>query len=171
MSAVVRPVTRSRDPLTGGNHRGPANHRDEIAVTSRLHPDDAKAVLGVLVGDALSQPSKHLSVGWLWLRLHDAHRTGLVAKTLARGAEVLHPGPPPGNAGSKFAACRRPSGLSECEPTFLGAWNEECHSRRLRGPRTKIRLVSGRCVNCLERISESSPATSVARERDRIRSA
>ena len=76
MSAVIRPVTRGRDPLTGGNDGGMANDRDEIAVTTRLHPDNAKAVLGVLVGDALNQPSKHLPVGWLWLRLHDAHRTG-----------------------------------------------------------------------------------------------
>jgi hypothetical protein len=50
-------------PPTGGNQRGVANDRDEIAVTSRLHPDDAKAILGVLVGDALDQPSKHLPIG------------------------------------------------------------------------------------------------------------
>jgi hypothetical protein len=43
MRAVIRPITRGRDPLTGGNHRGMANDRDEIAVTSRLYPDDAKA--------------------------------------------------------------------------------------------------------------------------------
>ena len=83
VSAVIRPVTGGRDPLTGGNHGGMANDRDEIAVTTRLHPDDAKAVLGVLVGDALDQPGQHLPIGWLWLRLHDAHRSGLVAKALA----------------------------------------------------------------------------------------
>jgi hypothetical protein len=64
MSAVVRPVAGGRDPLTGGNHRGVANDRDEIAVTTRLDPDDIKAILSVLVGDALNQPSKYLSVGW-----------------------------------------------------------------------------------------------------------
>jgi hypothetical protein len=64
------------------------NLRLAYAVTSRLHPDDAEAALGVLVGDALNQPSEHLPVGWLWLRPHDAHRTGVVGKTLARGAEV-----------------------------------------------------------------------------------
>ena len=88
VSAVIRPVTGGRDPLAGGNHGGVANDRDEIAVAARLHPDDAEAVLGVLVGDALDQPGQHLPVGWLWLRLHDVHRTGLVAKTLARGAKV-----------------------------------------------------------------------------------
>jgi hypothetical protein len=71
MSAVIRPVTGGRDPLTSGNHRSVANDRDEIAVTSRLYPDDAKAVLGVLVGDALDQPGKHLPVRWLWLGLHE----------------------------------------------------------------------------------------------------
>jgi hypothetical protein len=80
MSAVIRPVARGRDPLTGGNDSGMANDSDEIAVASRLHPDDAKAVLAVLVGYALDQPGKHLPVGWLWLRPHAAHRTGLVAK-------------------------------------------------------------------------------------------
>jgi hypothetical protein len=46
------------------------------------------AVFGVLVGDALNQHSKHLHVGWLWLRLHDSHGTGVMAKALARSAEV-----------------------------------------------------------------------------------
>jgi hypothetical protein len=53
MSSVVRPIARSCDPLTGGNHRGMANDRDEIAVTAGLYPDHAEAVLGVLVCDAL----------------------------------------------------------------------------------------------------------------------
>jgi hypothetical protein len=65
MSAVVRPITGGRDPLAGRNRGGIADDRDEVAVASRLHPDDAKAVLGVLVGNALNQPSKHLPVGWL----------------------------------------------------------------------------------------------------------
>jgi hypothetical protein len=88
MSAVIRPITRGRDPLTGGNHGGVANDGDEIAVTSRLHPDDAKTVLGVLVGDALNQPGQHLPVGWLWFRLHDVYRRGVVGKMLGRGPKV-----------------------------------------------------------------------------------
>jgi hypothetical protein len=87
MSAVIRPIPRGRDPLACGNHGGVADDRDEIAVPTRLHPDDAEAVLAVLVGDALNQPSENLPVGWLWLRLHGAQRTALVAEALARGAE------------------------------------------------------------------------------------
>jgi hypothetical protein len=70
-----------------------ANDRDEIAVPPRLHPDNAEAVLGVLVGDALNQPSKHLPVGWLWLRLHDMDRTRPAADALAvrRSDEVCRP--------------------------------------------------------------------------------
>jgi hypothetical protein len=86
VSAVISPVTSGRDPLTSGNHGGVANDRDEVAATARLYPDHAESVLGVLIGDALDQPSKHLSVGWLWVRLDDAHRTDLVAKALARGS-------------------------------------------------------------------------------------
>jgi hypothetical protein len=85
VSAVIRPVAGSSDPLTGGNHRGMANDRDEIAVASRLHPDDAEAVFGVLVGDALNQSCQHLSVGWLWLRLHTPIVLNLVAETLPGG--------------------------------------------------------------------------------------
>jgi hypothetical protein len=60
------------------------NDGDEIAVTSRLDANDAKAVVGILVGDALNQPSQYLPIGWLRLHLlHDVYRTGLVAKTLA----------------------------------------------------------------------------------------
>ena len=42
-----------------------ANDGDEVAVAPRLDPDDAEAVLGVLVGDALDQPRQHLPIGWL----------------------------------------------------------------------------------------------------------
>ena len=55
-------------------------------MTSRLHPDDAEAVLGVLVGDALNQPSKYLLVGPRWFRFHDDNRTGLVVK---RASETI----------------------------------------------------------------------------------
>jgi hypothetical protein len=49
----------------------------------RLDPNDAKAVVGILVGDAFNQPGQHLPIGWLRLHLHDVYRTGFVAKTLA----------------------------------------------------------------------------------------
>jgi hypothetical protein len=85
---AVGPVTGSRNPLTGGNHGGVANDGDEIAVATRLDPNDAKAVVGILLGDALDQSGQHFPIRWLRLRLHDVHRSGLVAKTLAPGAEV-----------------------------------------------------------------------------------
>jgi hypothetical protein len=33
-------------------------------MTTRLDPDDAKAVVGILVGDALNQPGKDLTIGF-----------------------------------------------------------------------------------------------------------
>jgi hypothetical protein len=86
MGAVVGPVTGGRDPLTGGNHGGVVNDRNEFAVAARLDPNHAKPVVGVLVGDALDQPGEHFPIRWLRLRLHDGHRNVLVAKTLAPGA-------------------------------------------------------------------------------------
>ena len=53
------------------------HYGDEVAVAPRLDPDDTKAVLGVLVGDALDQSRQHLSIGWMGLRLHGARRLAL----------------------------------------------------------------------------------------------
>src|SRR3977135_1003540 len=49
-----------------------ANQGDQVTVTTRLDPNDTKAVLGVLVSDALNQPGEDLPIGWDGLRLHDA---------------------------------------------------------------------------------------------------
>jgi hypothetical protein len=68
-----------------------ANDRDEIAVTTRLDPNNAEAIVGILVGDALNQPGQHFPIRWLRLRLHDVYRSGVVAKTLEAGAEVRRP--------------------------------------------------------------------------------
>jgi hypothetical protein len=88
MGSIIRPVAGSRNPLAGGDHCGVADDGDEIAVAARFDPNDAKSVVGILVGDALNQPGQHLPIG-LRLHLHDVHRTGLVARTLALGDEVL----------------------------------------------------------------------------------
>jgi len=53
------------------------DHGDEITVAPRLDPNDTKAVLGILVCDALDQPRQHLSIGWIGLCLHDARRLAL----------------------------------------------------------------------------------------------
>ena len=44
------------------------------ALPTRLDPNDAKAVVGILVGDALNQPGQDFSIGSLRLRLHDVQR-------------------------------------------------------------------------------------------------
>ena len=65
MGAVVDPVPRCGDPLAGRYNGGVPHHGDEVAVAPRLDPNDTKAVLGVLVADALDQPRQHLSIGWM----------------------------------------------------------------------------------------------------------
>jgi ATP-dependent exoDNAse (exonuclease V) alpha subunit len=54
-----------------------ADRLDEVAVAPCLDPNDTEAVLGVLVGDPLDQPSQHLSIGWMGLRLHSAQSLAL----------------------------------------------------------------------------------------------
>jgi hypothetical protein len=53
------------------------HYGDQVAVASCLDPDDAKSVLGILIGDALDQPRQNLSIGWIGLRLHNARRLAL----------------------------------------------------------------------------------------------
>jgi hypothetical protein len=58
VGAVVHPVTGGGDPLASGDCGGMANHGDQLAVATRLDPDDTKPVLGILVSDALNQPGE-----------------------------------------------------------------------------------------------------------------
>jgi hypothetical protein len=46
-----------------------SHYSDEVAVAARLDPNDAKAVLGILVSDALDQPRQNFSIGWMGLRI------------------------------------------------------------------------------------------------------
>jgi hypothetical protein len=121
-----------------------ANDRDEIAVTTRLHPNDAEAVLGVLVGDALDQPSKHLPVGRMWLRLHGrpSHRSGRAAgrNLTARGASRRKLQPiilnfSAGNRGSGRPPSRRRDGppIERSSSTSLPSGRRGCGTGR-RGP-------------------------------------
>ena len=59
VSAVVDPIARSRDPLTGGNACGMANHGHDITMTTRPGAQNAEAVLGIMVGDALNEARQH----------------------------------------------------------------------------------------------------------------
>ena len=77
MGAVVDPVPGCGDPFAGRYCGGMSHDGDEVAVAPCLDPNDTKAVLGVLIGDALDQSRQHLSIGWMGLRLHGGRRLAL----------------------------------------------------------------------------------------------
>ncbi len=54
-----------------------ADNGHDITMPARLGPQNAKAILGIIVRDALDQPRQHLSIGWIGLHLHDAPRLAL----------------------------------------------------------------------------------------------
>ena len=60
MGSVVDPFARRCDPLAGGDHRGVAGDGDQFAVAPRLHAQNAKAVFGVVEGDALDKACQNL---------------------------------------------------------------------------------------------------------------
>ena len=60
MGSVVDPFARRCDPLAGGDHRGVADDGDQFAVAARLDAQNAKAVLGVVEGDALDKACQNL---------------------------------------------------------------------------------------------------------------
>jgi Sigma-70 factor, region 1.1 len=49
----------------------------EDILATRLGPQYAKAILDIMVGNPLDQPSQHFSIGWIGLRLHNARRLPL----------------------------------------------------------------------------------------------
>jgi hypothetical protein len=51
--AVVDPGTGGVDELAGRNHGGVADHGRKLALAAELHPQHAKAGLGVVEGDPL----------------------------------------------------------------------------------------------------------------------
>ena len=59
VGAIVDPFARGRDPLAGGNGCGVADHRHEITMAARLGAQNAEAILGVVVGDALDEAGQH----------------------------------------------------------------------------------------------------------------
>ena len=63
MGAVVDPFARGGDPLAGRNSCGMADHGHDITMPSRFGPQNAEAVLGVVVGDALDEAGQHF-LGW-----------------------------------------------------------------------------------------------------------
>jgi len=53
VGAIVDPFTGCGDPLAGGDDGGMAHDGHQIAVSARLRPKHAEAVLGVVEGDPL----------------------------------------------------------------------------------------------------------------------
>jgi hypothetical protein len=70
VGAVVDPFAGGRDPLAGGNGGGMANHGHDVTMPARPGAQNAKAVLGVVVGYSLDEARQHLAVGWFRLDLH-----------------------------------------------------------------------------------------------------
>ena len=54
-----------------------ADNGHDITMTARLGPQNAKAILDIMVCDTLDQPRQHLLIGWIGLRLHNARRLTL----------------------------------------------------------------------------------------------
>ena len=62
VSAVVDPLTRGGDPLSGRHRGGMADHGNQVAMTARPGPQHAEAVLRIVKGDALDRPGQDLPV-------------------------------------------------------------------------------------------------------------
>jgi hypothetical protein len=68
--------------LAGRDHRGMADYRDEIALTPGFDPQNAKAVLGVVEGDAVDRPGQDF--GWGACPPCVRHRVMMENKVLGR---------------------------------------------------------------------------------------
>src|ERR1700737_1953878 len=71
MGAVIDPFARCGNPLTGTDHCGMPDRRDEFAVAAGLDPQNAETVLLIVVRDALDESRQHFRGGWVWLRFHN----------------------------------------------------------------------------------------------------
>ena len=60
LGAIVDPSARCSDSLAGGDGGGVAHDGHQIAVSARLRPEHAVAVLGVVEGDPLDEASEKL---------------------------------------------------------------------------------------------------------------
>ena len=59
VGAVVDPFARGGDPLAGRNGCGMPNDGHDVPMAARLGAQNAEAVLGVVVGDALDEAGQH----------------------------------------------------------------------------------------------------------------
>src|SRR5215467_2744905 len=70
VGAVVNPCARGRDPLAGGNGCGIANHGDDVTTPARPGAQNAKTILGVVVGHSLDEACQHFLGRRFRLRTH-----------------------------------------------------------------------------------------------------
>ena len=68
LAATCRNTSVKR--IAGGNDGGVAYHGHQIAMTARLRPQNAEAVLRVMEGDPLDEASEHFLCRRLRIRLH-----------------------------------------------------------------------------------------------------
>jgi hypothetical protein len=60
MGAIVDPFSRRRNPFAGRNGCGVTDHGHEVPVPARLRPQDAKAIVSIVEGDALDETRQHI---------------------------------------------------------------------------------------------------------------
>src|SRR5262249_35701520 len=75
VSAVIDPVAGRGHPFAGRDRGGMAHQGDQFAVATGPNPQDAKAILSVLVRDALDHSGEHLAIHWRGLVLHSRRHT------------------------------------------------------------------------------------------------
>src|SRR5262249_27431655 len=61
--------------VAGRDRGGMTDQGNQLALSTGLDPQDAEAVLGVLVRDALDQAGEHLAIRWPGLVLHSRRDT------------------------------------------------------------------------------------------------
>ena len=59
VNAILRILAARCDPLTGCNGCGVPNNRHDVAMSARLGPQNTKAILGIMVRDALDETGKN----------------------------------------------------------------------------------------------------------------
>ena len=59
MGAVINPFARRRDPLTGGDGGSMSDDGYQIAMAARFDPQNAEAVLAVVVSNSFDQPCQN----------------------------------------------------------------------------------------------------------------
>ena len=72
MGAVVDPGPARLNELAGRNHRGVSDEGDQLALASRLDPQHAKTVLGVMECDAVDQAGQGICRACRYCPRHSA---------------------------------------------------------------------------------------------------